>query len=203
MNWRLAYRLGFHPWEDATDNRDFVDQITRLFACEESGLSAPFGRALDIGTGSGIWGIELARRGWQVTGIDIADNALQRARKRAVDAAVDISLLQADVTDLRAANIGSGFRLVLDSGTFHSLAPAQRHAMGAGVDAVVTPDATVLLLVWEPRRRPMIRGASRSDVEAAFPDWRVTDVEPVTALLPKPIEFVMRPGEQWYRLRRR
>ena len=62
------------------------------------------------------------------------------------------------------------------------------------------PDATLLLLVWPPRRRPLIRGASRSEVAAAF--WTITDVEPSHFSLPKPMELLLRPDEQYYRLRR-
>jgi hypothetical protein len=68
MNYQLAYRIGFHPWEDAENEVAFGKKITALFADEESGREAPYGEALDLGTGSGIWGLELARRGWQVTG---------------------------------------------------------------------------------------------------------------------------------------
>ena len=50
--------------------------------------------------------------------------------------------------------------------------------MGREVSAVTASDATVLLDVFAPTRRgPLPRGASRRDVEAAFPEWRVTDVE--------------------------
>ena len=111
-------------------------------------------------------------------------------------------LVHGDVTALQAAGIGSGFRLVLDTGTFHGLDDAQREAMGRGVGAIAAPDATVLLLVWPKRRRPLIRGASRAEIEAAFPGWRVTDVEPSHFRLPKVLELLLRPDEQWYRLRR-
>jgi methylase of polypeptide subunit release factors len=46
---------------------------------EENGRQPPYGPALDVGTGSGIWGIKLAQRGWQVTGVDIVGRALRRA----------------------------------------------------------------------------------------------------------------------------
>jgi hypothetical protein len=113
-------------------------------------------------------------------------------------------LVHGDLTDLRAAGIGSGFRLVLDTGTFHGLSSAQRVAMVREVSALSAPDATVLMLVWEPKRRgPLPRGASRGEVEACFPEWRVTDVEPSHFEAHKPIEVLMKPDEQWYRLRRR
>jgi SAM-dependent methyltransferase len=200
MNWRFAYAIGFHPWEDT--DPPFARKISELFDREQQGRQPPYGLALDLGTGSGIWGIELAKRGWQVTGIDIVDSALRRARNRVQEAGVDIRLVRGDVTALRAAGVGSGFRLVLDTGTFHDLNSGQRSAMGRDVGAITTPDATVLLLVWPKRRRPLIRGASRSEVEAAFPGWRVTDVEPSHFRLPRILDVLLRPDEQWYRLRR-
>ena len=203
MRWKLAYAIGFHPWEDAATDPPFVEKARQLFEREEQGRERPFGLALDLGTGSGIWGIELARRGWRVTGIDFAEKALRRARERVKEAGVDMQLVLGDVTALRQAGIGSGFRLVLDTGTFHDLREAQRQAMGREVDAIASPDATVLLLVWPKRRRPLIRGASRAEIEAAFPTWQVTDVEPSHFRLPRIMEMILKPDEQWYRLRRR
>lgn len=202
MDWRFAYTIGFHPWEDAAKDQPFARKITELFEREERGRQPPYGPALDLGTGSGIWGIELARRGWQVTGVDLVEKALRRARKRVEEAGVAMRLVHGDVTALQQAGVGSGYRLVLDTGTFHDLTADQRDAMGRGVTALAAPDATVLLLVWPRRKRPLIRGADRGDVEAASPGWTITDVEPSYFRLPKPLQMIMKPDEQWYRLRR-
>jgi pimeloyl-ACP methyl ester carboxylesterase len=70
MNYRLAYAIGFHPWEDLAEHPPFADKLRELVAREEEGREPPFGKALDIGTGSAVWGILLAKRGWDVTGID-------------------------------------------------------------------------------------------------------------------------------------
>jgi hypothetical protein len=104
------------------------------------------------------------------------------------------------VTALEQADIDGGFRLVLDTGTFHDFNDVQRKAMGRGITAVASPDATVLLLVWPKRRRPLIRGANRDEVEEAFPGWQITHVEPSHFHLPKPLQLLLRPGEHWYRL---
>lgn len=202
MNYNLAYRVGFHPWEDAASDPPFVEKISEVLDREEEGREPPYGAALDLGTGSGIWGVELAKRGWQVTGVDIVDKALERARERIEKENVEMRLVHGDITALRDAGVGEGFRLVLDTGTFHGLDSAQREATGREVSAVAAPDATVLLLVWPRRRRPLIRGATRSEIEAAFPAWTVTNVEPSHFSLPKPMELVLRPDEHWYRLRR-
>ncbi len=202
MNYRFAYSIGFHPWEDAATEPPFVEKFSELVAREESGREPPYGSALDLGTGSGIWAVQLAQRGWEVTGIDIIDTALRRARDQVRKAGVAVRLVHGDVTALRAADIGAGFRLVLDTGTFHDFNRAQREAMGREISAIAAPDATVLLLVWPKRWRPLIRGASCSEIEAAFPGWRVTDVEASHFQLPAILELVLRPDEHWYRLRR-
>ncbi len=46
-----------------------------------------------------------------MTGIDIVEKALRRARERVQQAGVEMRLVHGDVTNLRAAGIGSGFRL--------------------------------------------------------------------------------------------
>lgn len=203
MNYELAYRVGFHPWEDAIEDPAFVETITELFEHEERGRDPPYGRALDVGTGSGIWGIELAKRGWAVTGIDIVEKALRRGRDRVENAGVEVELVYGDVTDLQGAGIDDEFRLILDTGTFHGLTRAQREAMAREVDAVAGPDATVLLLAWEPKRRgPLPRGATRDEIEAAFSGWTVTDIGPSQFTAPKPVEMLVTPNEHWYRLQR-
>lgn len=202
MNYRIAYSVGFHPWEDAATDPPFVDKFSEMIDREESGRSQPFGAALDLGTGSGIWGIELAKRGWQVTGIDIVEKALQRARERVQQANVDMRLVKGDVTALRASGVGTDFRLVLDTGTFHDFDAGKQQAMGREIDAVAAADATVLLLVWPKRIRPLIRGATRDEIEATFPGWKITHIEASHFRLPKILELVLRPDEHWYRMRR-
>ncbi|WP_024801526.1 bifunctional 2-polyprenyl-6-hydroxyphenol methylase/3-demethylubiquinol 3-O-methyltransferase UbiG [Nocardia sp. BMG51109] len=66
-------------WEDRYRGRDqlFSGAPNGVLVAEAAGL-AP-GRALDVGCGEGADAIWLARRGWQVTAIDIAPTALRRA----------------------------------------------------------------------------------------------------------------------------
>ena len=199
--YKFFYRLGFHPWEDLADHPPFADKLSELFDREEEGREPPYGRALDLGCGSAVWGVELAKRGWQVTGIDLVENAIERGRDRVREAGVEMKLVQGDVTDLRASEIGANFRLVLDTGTFHGLPDPEREAMGREVDAVAADDGTVLLDCFAAARRPFWRGASRRDVEAAFPAWKVTDVE-VADTDPDLIARVMKFDEHFYRLRR-
>jgi cyclopropane fatty-acyl-phospholipid synthase-like methyltransferase len=202
MNYRLAYALGFHPWEDLAEHAPFADKLLELVAREEDGRGPSYGPALDLGTGSAVWGVRLAKRGWQVTGVDVVEKALDRARERVDEAGVEMRLVRGDVTALREAGVAPGVRLVLDTGTFHGLSDAQREGMGREVSAVAAPDATVLLDCFAPRRRgPLPRGASRADVERAFPGWVITDVE-IADTEPDALARLFKFDERFYRLRR-
>jgi hypothetical protein len=203
MNYRLAYAVGFHPWENLAEHPPFRDKLLELLAREEDGREPPYGAALDIGTGSAVWGIRLAERGWDVTGIDDVEKALRRARERVEEARVKMRLVHADVTSLRKADVGAGFRLLLDTVTFHGLGQAQRSAMGRELNAVAGADATLILDCFAPRRRgPLPRGASRDDVERAFPGWEIADVE-LADTDPEPVARLFRFDERFYRLRRK
>jgi SAM-dependent methyltransferase len=200
MNWKFAYTIGFHPWENT--DQEFFQSLASLLEREEQDREPPYGRALEIGTGSAIWAIELAKRGWEVTGVDFVGKALERGRERVHAAKVDVKLMQGDVTRLSEVEVGSGFRLILDTGTFHDLDTEQQQGMARSVDALATEDATVILLCWPRRIRPLIRGVHREEIEAAFAGWQITDVEPSRFKLPPPLKWLLRPDEHWYRLRR-
>lgn len=177
--YKMLYQVGFTPWEEIATLPMVHEQISFLFEREERGRQSPFGHALDLGCGSGIWGIELARRGWQVTGVDVVPKALRRARERAQATGVQMRLVEGDVTRLQAAGVGTGFPLLLDFGLFHDeLTDTQREEMGREVSAVAASGATLLMMAWARRRRgPLPRGASRRDIEAAYPAWKVVDEE--------------------------
>ena len=203
MNYKVAYRIGFHPWEDAENCPGFSGRLIELVAEEEVGRTPPYGRALDIGTGSGIWGVTLARRGWDVTGVDLVAKAIDRAQQRIAAEAIDMKVVLGDVTRLRDADIGDGYRLIIDTGTFHDFDTDQQIAMGREVDAIATDEAAIVLTVWPRRHRPLIRGVNREEIQAAFPDWEVTDIGPSGYKAPKVLNALLRPEEHFYRLRRR
>jgi SAM-dependent methyltransferase len=199
--YKILYQVGLTPWEGSAKQARTREQISAMFGREENGRQPPYGPALDLGCGGGLWSIELARRDWQVTGIDIVPKALRTARERAREAGVEVRFVQGDLAALRAAEVGSGFRLLLDFGAVHGLKEAQREAVGREVSAVAAADATLLMLAFPPGRRgPLPRGMSRADIEAAYPGWNVTDGDALDAELPR---IVKKDGDpRWYRLTR-
>lgn len=59
----------------------------------------PEGRALDVATGTGRNATYLADRGYEVEAIDVSDEALERARRRADERGVDVEWIRTDLTD--------------------------------------------------------------------------------------------------------
>lgn len=196
--YRFAYAVGLTPWEADAENvapelRSFVGRV-------EDGLDRPFGAALDLGCGRGRWSVELADRGWDVTGIDVIPKAVLGARRRAEESGVGARFVEGSVTALREAGVGTGYRLVLDVECFNHLDDEDRAAVGREVDAVAGPDAAIILLVWSRARRgPLPPGATRDDVAAAFPGWRVVDEKAYQAKPPRPLRGIK---PRWYRLAR-
>ena len=201
--YKTAYKVGFHPWEDLAEHKPFADALLGLVEREEGGRVPPYGKALDLGCGSGTWGVRLAQRGWQVTGVDNVAKALRRAEERIRESGVEMALELGDVTRLRDSAVGDGYSLIIDTGTFHGLTSDQRLAMGREVDAIAADDATVILDCFAPGRRgPLPRGCTRADVEAAFPAWRITDVVDADTE-PDPLAKALKFEEVFYRLVRR
>jgi len=196
----IAYRLGVTPWEKA--GREAMVQFNGLLDCEQEDRSPPFGRALDIGCGTGDHALNLAQRGWDVTGVDVVPRALEAARVKATEAGVSLRLVRADVTAM-AETVGRGYRFLLDVGCFHGLKPALRPVFAREVEAVSEPGSTMLMLAFQPGRRPPLplpRGASRQEVEATFSGWTViADAAADTTGMPAPLR---RTAPRFFRLRR-
>ncbi len=189
--YRIAYAIGLAPWEEAERHAPAADHVASIFERAARDRGGP-GRALDIGCGGGAWSVEMARRGWQVTGVDDVGSALQRARRRAREAGVEVRLVQADIAAPLVQAIGDGYDFLWDMGAVHGLDAARREAAGRALTAVAAPGARLALLAWRPGRRgPLPRGASAEEIAAAFPAWTIEAGEPFDATgLPPPLRRV-------------
>ena len=57
-------------------------------------------KIIDIGCGTGRHSIELVKRGYQITGIDLSESQLKRAREKAKEQGVEIDFQKHDARDL-------------------------------------------------------------------------------------------------------
>lgn len=84
-------------------------------------IEAEFGhdkskRILDIGCGTGRHSIELARRGWTVTGIDLSESQLAGARRKAEAAGVEVEFLRRDARDVAFGEPFGGAIMICEGG---------------------------------------------------------------------------------------
>ncbi len=199
--YKFQYLIGMTPWE-RMPTLPIGEQAVALLDREESGRELPYGRALDLGCGTGFWSVRLAQRGWKVTGVDIVPKAVRTARERARRAGVEALFVEGSITALSAAGVGSGFRLILDFGVVHGLRPEQVRAVSREVTAVATEDAVLLMYTFAPGRRgPLPRGISRQEIEEAYERWAIADEEAFDLTgVPR---FVEKARPRFYCLRRR
>jgi SAM-dependent methyltransferase len=187
IGYAIAYALGLTPWERAGEHGSAA--LDKLISRVEDEFTGP-DRALDLGCGSGLHTVALARRGWQVTGVDAIGKAVRRARARVAEAGVSAAVVQGDVTNLDSAVVGTEHRLLLDIGCFHGLADADRARMGSSASAVAAPDAMMIMLAFRPglTHKPLPRGADGAAIESAFARWHVIDAEAApTDGMPQPL----------------
>lgn len=119
-------------------------------------------RILDLGCGAGTNSLFLARSGFRVTGIDLAEGAITAARERAQHAGLDIDFRVGDVLQLPFAE--GFFGGAIDIGCFHTLPPSLRRAYAKEVGRVLHPRRS-FALSWiarehrgqpGPRHRPSV-----------------------------------------------
>jgi SAM-dependent methyltransferase len=199
--YKFQYLIGLTPWE-RMPSLPIGDQAVALLDREQSDRQPPYGRALDLGCGTGYWSVHLAQRGWEVTGVDIVPKAVRIARERAHTAGEEVLFVEGSITALTAAGIGAGFRLILDFGVVHGLSPEHVRTVSSEVTEVAAEDATLLMYAFSPGLRgPLPRGISREEIEQAYSGWRIAD-EVAFKLVGAPL-FVKKAHPRFYCLRRR
>jgi SAM-dependent methyltransferase len=196
LRYRLLYRLGITPWD-----QDHVP-VELAALIEGPGALRP-GRALDIGCGTGTQAVYLAQHGWQVTGVDAVERALERGRQRAHKLGADVQWRAGDVTRLATLGLEGGFGLVHDRGCFHDLPDDARDVYARGVSSLTAPGATLLLMAFGLGRRiGAPSGASEDEIRERFAsDWDVVSVQSDRG--PDPPGPMRNVPRIWYRLQRR
>ncbi|MDI1446903.1 class I SAM-dependent methyltransferase [Polyangium sp. 6x1] len=166
-----AYAEGVHaPWDIGRPQAELV-------ALAEAGGFR--GDVLDVGCGPGDNAIFLAARGHAVTGLDLVENALVKARARAQQKNVPVQFVQGNALELEL--LGRTFDTVLDSGLLHVFGSGMRAQYVASLARVVRPGSMYHALVWSDREpgEGGPRRLSEADLRAAFASgWKVRELRP-------------------------
>lgn len=134
-DWNDCYRDGNLPWDTGRPSTE-LQNVLRTHAIGPC-------RALEIGCGTGNNSVWLAQQGFEVTGIDLAPLAVERAQERARAAGIHAHFLAADV--LQLPELKGSFAFFFDRGCYHAVrrsapqqyAPAVARQLAAGARGLI------------------------------------------------------------------
>jgi SAM-dependent methyltransferase len=163
------YAAGDTPWDIGKPDINLIQTVTTM-AIEPC-------KALDIGCGTGDNSIWLAQKNFQVTGVDISEIVIEKAREKAADANVKCTFI---VIDFLTNKIdGAPFGFAFDRGCFHSLnSDEERQSFAENVAAHLEKDGLWLSLLGnadEQRQGPSPPERTARDI--------VNSVEPCFEIL--------------------
>jgi cyclopropane fatty-acyl-phospholipid synthase-like methyltransferase len=139
---------------------------------------------LDIGCGTGRHSLELTRRGYSCTGIDLSADMLAQARRLAEAEGLEVELVQGDASDTRLDRTFDN-AICLCEGAFSLMEPgtepvAYHSGILANIHAMLRPGGMFLLTAINGMR--LIRHYSDDDVAAGlFDPLTISEIEQMPA----------------------
>jgi cyclopropane fatty-acyl-phospholipid synthase-like methyltransferase len=140
MKWfyEIVYRYFRAPWD--------IGARDELVSLVEGGRIKP-GRAIDLGCGAGANAIYLAEHGFDMTGVDYAEAAIEKAQGRAKEAGLQVNFMVDDLTDLH--NVSGTFDFLLDYGVLDDLNLGKREQYLLNMLPLTHPGSQYLLWGFE------------------------------------------------------
>jgi len=163
------YAEGTPPWQ--------IDraQAEVLRLIEQAAFVSP---VLDIGCGTGDNAIALARAGYRVVGLDVVEEALRRARKKAATEKLihPPEFVLGDA--LRLGDSGLEVETILDCALFHTFSDEEQAVYVQGLAEVLFPGGKLHLLCFSEleTRPPGPRRLGLAQIMSAFGSaWEVLE----------------------------
>ncbi|MCK4729891.1 MAG: class I SAM-dependent methyltransferase [Candidatus Aenigmarchaeota archaeon] len=125
-------------WTESEPPKELVNLI-------ESGKIKPC-KVLDVGCGEGFYAIYLASKGFDVTGIDISENAIKLAKGNAVKQSVKIKFMPFDVDDLDKIN--DKFDFVFEWAILHHIMSEQRQKYVKNIKRILNVEGKYLSICF-------------------------------------------------------
>lgn len=162
MFWDEVYK-GTPPWDLGYPQPAFQALI-------QSGEIKP-GRALDIGCGRGENAIMLAMNGCEVTGIDLAKEAVSEAKAKAIERHVKINFAVGNVLQMDQLFKEGEFDIIIDSGLFHVMTDEERPVFARQVHRALKEGGKYFMLCFSDKELgeyELPRRVSKADIESTF-----------------------------------
>lgn len=155
------YRPESLPWELGRPREVLAEVVN-------SGRVAPSG-ALDLCCGAGTNPVYMAKKGFDVTALDISDKAVEYAKEQTYKAGVKINFLVSNFLSLPFKN--EAFDFVFDFGCFHHVQIKDRPTFIKGVHRVLKSKGSYLLVCFSYRNGPAWNHFRKQQILELFGDY--------------------------------
>ena len=135
------------------------------------------GTVLDVGCGTGENALYLSSLGHEVTAIDTAQEAIDKARRKSLERQLRVNFRLVDA--LAVPCLGLTFDTVIDSGLFHVFSDEERVEYANNLGAVLMPGGRYFMLCLSEREtREGPRRVTKAEITDAFRDgWTINDIQ--------------------------
>jgi 2-polyprenyl-3-methyl-5-hydroxy-6-metoxy-1,4-benzoquinol methylase len=128
------------------------------------------GKALDMGCGTGVDGVFLAKNGWDVTCLDFMPDAIEMTKDRAKENNVSLKAIEADIVEWQC---DEKFDLLIDAGLLHNMRRERILTYMDKIYDLLNPGGHLMLAHWESmndddRLSAGPRRSTRAQIEKLF-----------------------------------
>ena len=166
--WERIYQDKQTPWDSNQPEPYLVKLVTE-------GVVKPC-TAIDLGCGTGNEAVFLAKHRFTVTGVDVSETAIKKARKKAKSANVTCKFIVSDVLNIP---LDKKYDFAIDRACFHFLDPKDQPHYIQNLKSILKPGALFLLVVsseQETAKGP--HQFSKADIRRLFlKDFKILSIE--------------------------
>lgn len=158
-DWEKVYENKATPWDVSLPENELVSYVERK-------IIKPC-KVLELGCGHGNDSIFLAKNGFKVTAIDISENAIAEAKKRAEEAGVQINFFADDASQL--SSLKGTFEFIYDRACFHFVLEEKRADYIKNVNRLLVKNGYFMLIASSDQER--VKGPyqfSKEDIKRLF-----------------------------------
>lgn len=141
--YELIYRFPFVPIEWIFGSSSGVENLVEL--ATNGWIES--GRVITLGCGVGRETIYLAKKGFDVIGVDFSSTAIKRARRKAQAEGVEANFLVDDLTNLQ--HVTGTFDLITDFGALNDMSQPARDLYMQNLLPLTHPDSSYLMFCFD------------------------------------------------------
>ena len=168
-----GYPLEALPWELGKPRKVLIDLV-------EKGLVKK-GKALDICCGAGTNALYLAKKGFQVTGIDISSKAVEYAKEKARKASARIQFQVENFLNLPFED--EEFDFIFDMGCFHHVKVEDRSTFIGGIHRVLKRGGSYLVVCFSYRNGPAWNHFTKEQIIQLFSShFRIKNIQHIASV---------------------